>query len=45
LRKVAVGAFEMSGSVWDKRSDDAKDLIRNLLNYKPEERFSAERAL
>lgn len=33
LRKVVVGQYDMSGAVWDKRSDDVKDLIKNLMNY------------
>lgn len=45
LRKVTVGSYEMSGTVWDKRSDDVKDLLKNLMNYNPEERFSAKEAL
>mmetsp|Transcript_8249 Transcript_8249/g.10813 ORF Transcript_8249/g.10813 Transcript_8249/m.10813 type:complete len:152 (+) Transcript_8249:675-1130(+) len=45
LRKVVVGQFDMTAAPWDKRSEDVKDLIKNLMNYSAEERFSAKEAI
>ena len=35
----------MSGHVWDKVSKHAKDLVRNLLQYDPKERYTVKQAL
>ena len=45
LTKVAKGEYEMDPTVWDPVSEDAKDLVRNLLQVNPEERLTAADAL
>ncbi len=45
LTKVAKGEYEMDPAVWDPVCDDAKDLVRNLLQVNPEERLTAADAL
>mmetsp|Transcript_15056 Transcript_15056/g.45123 ORF Transcript_15056/g.45123 Transcript_15056/m.45123 type:complete len:529 (-) Transcript_15056:27-1613(-) len=45
MATVKRGNYRFQGEVWNKVSDDAKDLIRSLLRYKEWERTSAERAL
>jgi calcium-dependent protein kinase len=43
--KILIGQFEMESDVWKKISEDAKDLVRQLLSYEPDIRPSAEEAL
>jgi len=45
LEKVVKGLYEFKDSEWDGISEDAKDLIRKMLEYSPEKRLSAEEAL
>lgn len=45
LRQVVKGKFSLSTPEWHEISDEAKDLIRSLLKYNPEERISAAEAL
>jgi len=45
LEKVVKGLYEFKDSEWEGISEDAKDLIRKLLEYDPEKRLSAEDAL
>ena len=45
LEKVVKGLYEFKDSEWEGISEDAKDLIRKLLEYSPEKRLSAEEAL
>jgi calcium-dependent protein kinase len=45
LNKVEKGVFSMEGSIWNGITDEAKDLIRNLLTRDINKRFSAEQAL
>lgn len=45
LEKVVKGLYEFKNSEWEGISEDAKDLIRKLLEYDPEKRLSAEDAL
>jgi calcium-dependent protein kinase len=45
LEKVKIGKFAMSDSIWQEISNEAKDLIKNLLNKNIEKRLSAEEAL
>lgn len=44
LRMVKKGEFDFDGEEWDDVSNDAKDLIKNLI-CKPEKRLTAEEAL
>lgn len=44
-KKILDGSFSMSGKVWDAISDDAKDLVTQLLTYDKETRVSAGEAL
>jgi len=45
LAKVKLGNFSFNIADWKSVSDDAKDLIRNLLKMNTKERFSAEQTL
>jgi len=39
--RVAEGNYSLSGDIWSKRSEDAKDLIRKLMEKDPKKRLSA----
>ena len=45
LKKVKIGKFSMSDSIWQEVSNEAKDLIQKLLNKNIEKRLSAAEAL
>jgi calcium-dependent protein kinase len=45
LREIVKGKFSFSTPVWEEISNEAKDLIKSLLKYNPEERISAAEAL
>jgi calcium-dependent protein kinase len=45
LRKVREGVFTFNPSDWRSISDDAKDLIRKMLQFNPKDRYTAEQAL
>ncbi|CAE8648686.1 unnamed protein product, partial [Polarella glacialis] len=45
LAKVRMGTFKFSPSDWKMISQDAKDLITNLLKMNPRDRYTAEQAL
>eukprot|EP00812_Abedinium_dasypus_P012548 NODE_605_length_1450_cov_685.542652.p1 GENE.NODE_605_length_1450_cov_685.542652~~NODE_605_length_1450_cov_685.542652.p1 ORF type:complete len:404 (-),score=135.79 NODE_605_length_1450_cov_685.542652:224-1279(-) len=45
LAKVRLGNFSFNAADWKNISEDAKNLIRNLLKLAPKERYSAEQAL
>lgn len=45
LAKVRLGNFSFAKADWKDVSDDAKDLIRNLLKMNPRDRYTAEQAL
>ena len=45
LYKVSRGQYAMDAPVWDNVSDQAKDLIKALLQTNPEKRLSASQAL
>lgn len=45
LQKVSMGHFSFSHSHWDNISEKAKDLISQLLKFKPEDRITAQEAL
>eukprot|EP00928_Gymnodinium_smaydae_P026156 TRINITY_DN20620_c0_g2_i1.p1 TRINITY_DN20620_c0_g2~~TRINITY_DN20620_c0_g2_i1.p1 ORF type:complete len:981 (+),score=167.99 TRINITY_DN20620_c0_g2_i1:66-3008(+) len=45
LKKIRRGNYAFNGRAWADVSEDAKDLIRNLLRMNPEERVSAAQAL
>merc|ERR1740120_374174 len=45
LAKVRLGNYSFHSSDWKHVSQDAKNLIRELLKMKPEERYTAEKAL
>merc|ERR1719491_2156580 len=45
FRKIRKGQYEFHEEYWGKVSDDAKDLIRNLLTVDPDERYDSTKAL
>lgn len=45
MKKVRLGKFSFSDQCWSNISDNAKDLIKKLLTYDPDQRISAEEAL
>lgn len=45
LTRIKVGKYDLSGGNWKKISQDAKDLIRQLLEHNPIHRPSAKEAL
>ena len=45
FRKIKAGSYEFHPDYWKGVSNDAKDLIRNLLVVKPDKRFTAAQAL
>jgi calcium-dependent protein kinase len=45
LRKVKEGVFTFNQADWKNISDDAKDLIRKMLQFNPKDRFTADQAL
>ena len=45
LQKVKIGKYSLEGESWELISNEAKDLIKKMLTYSPENRISAEDAL
>jgi calcium-dependent protein kinase len=45
MKKVEKGKYDISKGVWKTISKEAKDLIKKLLTFKPDDRISAEEAL
>lgn len=45
MKKVEKGKYDISKGIWKTITKEAKDLIKKLLTYKPEDRISAEEAL
>ncbi|KYK64102.1 calcium-dependent protein kinase CDPK2A [Toxoplasma gondii TgCatPRC2] len=45
LAKVKTGVFSFSGPEWKRVSEEARELIRHLININPQERYTAEQAL
>ena len=43
--KIMEGSYSVTGPSWDSVSDEAKDLIAQLLTYDPDSRITAEAAL
>jgi calcium-dependent protein kinase len=44
-KKVLAGKFDLEKPIWNEVSEEAKDLVRNLLCMDVKKRFSAEQAL
>ena len=45
FRKIVAGKYEFTPTDWEFVSDDAKDLVKNLLVLDPDKRYSAKKAL
>lgn len=45
IQNVKRGNYAFTNSVWEPVTDGAKDLVRGLLKYNPQERLTAQRAL
>ena len=45
LAKIKLGIFTFPDEEWEHVSDSAKDLIKKMLTFKPEERYSASACL
>ena len=45
MDKVAAGRYDFNGDEWVWISEDAKKIIKKLLEYDPDSRISAEKAL
>jgi serine/threonine protein kinase len=45
FRKIRKGQYEFHEEYWGQVSEDAKDLIRNLLTVNPDERYTSSQAL
>lgn len=45
LKKVEIGKVSYEGEKWRKISDDAKNLLKQLLEFNPDKRISAQEAL
>lgn len=45
FQKIRKGDFNFNDPAWDDVSEDAKDLIRNLIVIDPNQRLSADEAL
>ena len=45
FKKIAHGIYDFDDEVWDKVSDEAKDLIKKLLTVEPSKRLNATEAL
>merc|ERR1712078_558989 len=45
FRKIRKGQYEFHEEYWGQVSEDAKDLIRNLLVVDPDKRYTSEQAL
>jgi len=45
LKKVAEGNYRLDGEIWQKRSDESKDLIRKLMEVDVSKRLTAMEAL
>eukprot|EP00531_Pseudo-nitzschia_arenysensis_P015637 CAMPEP_0116121086 /NCGR_PEP_ID=MMETSP0329-20121206/3514_1 /TAXON_ID=697910 /ORGANISM="Pseudo-nitzschia arenysensis, Strain B593" /LENGTH=354 /DNA_ID=CAMNT_0003614885 /DNA_START=92 /DNA_END=1156 /DNA_ORIENTATION=+ len=45
FRKIRKGQYEFHDEYWSQVSEDAKDLIRNLLTVNPDERYTSYKAL
>lgn len=43
--RIKKGMYRFHGEEWNKRSDDVKDLVRNLLHLNADERISVKEAL
>lgn len=40
MRLIKIGKYYIGGSVWDRVSAGAKDLVMKLLEYNPAKRFT-----
>jgi calcium-dependent protein kinase len=45
LDSVQLGVFSISGNEWSAISAEAKDLVKQMLKYDPNERITAQAAL
>lgn len=45
MQNVLKGQYILEGEGWDDISEDAKDLIRKMMEYRPELRLTAHKCL
>lgn len=45
LAAIKKGSYTMKGKEWDCVSDSAKELVKNMLIFRPDDRYSAKQAL
>jgi len=45
MKAVKSGKYDFPKEEWDSVTDEAKDLIKNMLKFAPKDRFSAEQSL
>lgn len=45
FEKIRIGEYDMSSPEWKDISEDAKHLVRSLLNINPQQRWTAKQAL
>lgn len=45
MQAVKRGNYAFQGQIWERTSEEAKDMIRKQLKYQPQERWSAGKAL
>lgn len=45
LAQIQEGAYDLKGKEWEHISERAKNFVKKLMEYNPEDRYSAEQAL
>ena len=45
MKKVEIGKYDLTSGIWKTISKEAKDLVKKLLTYNPDDRIDAEQAM